>query len=265
VDTVILDKTGTLTSGRMELLATTVVAGQDAQLLLRLAGAVEHHSEHPIGQAIAAAARRESDTALPEAVGFRATAGRGVSAQVEGRQVQVVRPDQHPALPTELGTALEAAQQAGRTVVVVDVDGDPLAVLAVGDRVRPGSWRAVHRLKRMGLRPVLVTGDQDGAARAVAAELGITEVHAATTPEGKQQIVADLQKVGRVVAVVGDGVNDTVALAAADLGIAMGSGTDAAIGAAGITLVRGDIEALPDAPWAPSGPTSSGRSATTCC
>ena len=247
VDTVILDKTGTLTSGRMELLATTAATGQDPQLLLRLAGAVEHRSEHPIGRAIAAAARRESDAVPPEAVGFRATAGRGVSAQVQGQQVQVVRPDQHPVLPAELRTALETAHQVGNTAVVVDVDGDPVAVLAVGDRVRPGNWRVVHRLKRMGLRPVLVTGDQDGAARAVAAELGITEVHAAITPEGKQQIVAELQQAGRVVAVVGDGVNDTVALAAADLGIAIGSGTDAAIGAAGITLVRGDLEALPDA------------------
>ena len=247
VDTVVLDKTGTLTSGRMDLVATTAVAGQDAQLLLRLAGAVEHHSEHPVGRAIAAAARRDTDTTLPQAVGFRATAGRGVSAEVEGRQVQVVRPDRHPELPAELRTALESAHQAGRTAVVVDVDGNPVAVLAVGDRVRPGSWRAVHRLKRLGLHAVLVTGDQEGVARAVATELGITEVHAAVTPEGKQQIVTDLQKAGRVVAVVGDGVNDTVALAAADLGIAMGSGTDAAIGAAGITLVRGDIEALPDA------------------
>ena len=247
VDTVVLDKTGTLTSGRMELLATTAATGQDPQLLLRLAGAVEHHSEHPIGRAIAAAARRETDTSLPEAVGFHATAGRGVSAQVQGHQVHIERPDQHPVLPAELSTALETAHQAGNTAVVVDVDGDPVAVLAVGDRVRPGSWRAVHRLKRLGLRPVLVTGDQDGAARAVATELGIAEIHAAITPEGKQRIVAELQRAGRVVAVVGDGVNDTVALATADLGIAVGSGTDAAIGAAGITLVHGDIEALPDA------------------
>jgi Cu+-exporting ATPase len=247
VDTVVLDKTGTLTSGRMELVATTAAPGQDAQQVLMLAGAVEHHSEHPLGRAIADAARRTSDAPLPRALDFRSTAGTGVSAEVEGRRVRVARPDQHAALPDELGKALDAAHTAGRTAVVVDLDEQPVAVLALGDRVRPGSWRSVHRLKQLGLRVVLVTGDQDGAARAVAAELGITEVHAAITPEGKQQIVADLQTAGRVVAVVGDGVNDTVALAAADLGIAMGSGTDAAIGAAGIRLVRGDVEALPDA------------------
>jgi P-type Cu+ transporter len=259
VDIVVLDKTGTLTTGRMDLVATTVAPGQDSRTVLRLAGAAEQGSEHPVGRAITAAARRATDDghSLPGARDFHATAGVGVAAQVEGHRVRVVRPDLEPVpekggvpgegLPAELRAALDSAQQEGHTAVLAEVDGEPVAVLAVGDRVRSGSYRVVRRLHRLGLRTVLLTGDQRGAAHAVAAELGITEVYAGVSPEGKARVVAALQQAGRVVAVVGDGVNDTVALATADLGIAMGGGTDAAIGAAGITLVRGDIEALPDA------------------
>ncbi|QMU74734.1 heavy metal translocating P-type ATPase [Streptacidiphilus sp. PB12-B1b] len=249
VDTVVLDKTGTLTTGRMELITTTTAPGHDSRTALRLAGAAEQRSEHPVGRAITAAARREADTdhQLPHAQDFHATAGVGITARVEGHRVRVIRPDSHEDLPDELRAALNRAQQAGHTAVLAEVDGQPAAVLAVGDRVRPGSYRAVHRLHRLGLRTVLLTGDQAGPAQAVAAEVGITEVHAGISPQGKAQVVADLQRAGRVVAVVGDGVNDAVALAAADLGIALGSGTDAAIGAAGITLVRGDVEAVPDA------------------
>ena len=250
VDTVVLDKTGTLTTGRMELLTTTTAPGHDGGTVLRLAGAAEQRSEHPLGRAITAAAAEraaDGDHPLPQAREFHATAGVGVSAEVAGRRVRVVRPDLRQDLPVELRAALESAHRAGRTAVLVEIDGQPVAVLAVGDRTRPGSYRAVHRLRRLGLRTVLLTGDQPGAARAVAAELGITEVHAGVSPEGKAQVVAELRRAGHVVAVVGDGVNDAVALAAADLGIALASGTDAAIGAAGITLVRADVEAVPDA------------------
>ncbi len=178
--------------------------------------------------------------------GFAAVTGLGVSGTVEGRAVRVVRPDD-AVLPPALAEAVARAGDAGRTGVVVELDGRPAAVLAVGDTLRSGSWRAVHRLRGLGLETVLLTGDGPGAARAVAAELGIERVHASASPERKAEVVAELRAAGRTVAVVGDGVNDAVALASADLGVALASGSDAAIGAAGLTLVRGDIEAVVDA------------------
>ncbi|MFJ3218920.1 heavy metal translocating P-type ATPase [Kitasatospora sp. NPDC086801] len=263
VDTVVLDKTGTLTTGRMALATVTVAQGFDDDLdrgldegpdkvldegaVLRLAGAVEHRSEHPIGRAVAAAARERCGP-LPAVDGFAATTGVGVSGAVEGRSVRVVRPDGTARpLPIGLADAVTAASDTGRTAVVVELDGRAAAVLAVGDTLRSGSWRALHRLRGMGLETVLLTGDGPGAARAVARELGIERVHAAASPEGKAAVVAELRGAGRTVAVVGDGVNDAVALASADLGVALASGSDAAIGAAGLTLVRGDIEAVVDA------------------
>ncbi|MFD5916696.1 heavy metal translocating P-type ATPase [Kitasatospora sp. NPDC058201] len=251
IDTVVLDKTGTLTTGRMELAAVAVApdAGVDEDQVLRLAGAVEHRSEHPIGRAVVGAAReRCGSEPLPAVAEFRATAGVGVAGTVEGRQVRVVRPDDAVGpLPAGLVTALEEAAAAGRTPVVVELDGRAVAVLAVGDTLRSGSWRALHRLRRMGLEPVLLTGDGPGAAHAVATELGIERVHFSASPERKAEVVAELKAAGRTTAVVGDGVNDAVALASADLGVALASGSDAAIGAAGLTLVRGDIEAVVDA------------------
>ncbi|MGA5822300.1 heavy metal translocating P-type ATPase [Kitasatospora sp. NPDC094028] len=249
VDTVVLDKTGTLTTGRMALTAVTAVDvdGLAEEDVLRLAGAVEHRSEHPIGRAVAAAARERCGE-LPAVAGFAATAGLGVSGTVEGRAVRLVRPDAAAGpLPAGLARAVAAAGDAGRTAVLVELDGRGAAVLAVGDTVRAGSWRALHRLRGLGLEPVLATGDGPGAARAVAAELGIERVHAAASPQRKAEVVAELRSAGRTVAVVGDGVNDAVALAGADLGVALASGSDAAIGAAGLTLVRGDIEAVVDA------------------
>nr|WP_316528063.1 heavy metal translocating P-type ATPase [Kitasatospora sp. K002] len=245
VDTVVMDKTGTLTTGRMDLAAVTTADGFGEDEVLRLAGAVEHRSEHPIGRAVAAAARERCGP-LPAVDGFAAATGLGVSGTVEGRAVRVVRPDD-TALPPALAEAAEAAGTAGRTAVAVELDGRAAAVLAVGDTLRPGSWRALHRLRGLGLETVLLTGDGPGAARAVATELGIERVHAEASPEDKAAVVAELRAAGRTVAVVGDGVNDAVALASADLGVALASGSDAAIGAAGLTLVRGDIEAVVDA------------------
>ncbi|MFE1483669.1 heavy metal translocating P-type ATPase [Streptomyces fimicarius] len=248
IDTVVLDKTGTLTSGHMSVGRVTVAPdGPDADAVMRLAGAVEQGSEHPLGRAITACARRAAGGDDPPAVtGFRATAGIGVRGTVEGREVEVLTPD-GVELPAALCGARERADDVARTAVLVRIDEAPAAVVEVADLVRPGSYRAVDRLRRLGVRPVLATGDRAPVARAVAEDLGIAEVHARCTPEDKAELVRRLRAEGRRVAVVGDGVNDAAALAGADLGIAMGTGTDAAIGAADVTLVRSDIEALADA------------------
>ncbi|MFG2905403.1 heavy metal translocating P-type ATPase [Kitasatospora sp. NPDC048286] len=245
VDTVVMDKTGTLTTGRMALADVTTTGGLTRDEALRLAGAVEHRSEHPIGRAVTQAARERCGP-LPAVEGFRAATGLGVSGTVEGRAVRVVRPDD-TVLPPDLAEAAARAGKAVSTAVVVELDGRPAAVLTVGDTLRPGSWRALHRLRGLGLETVLLTGDGPGAARTVAAELDIERVHASASPERKAEVVAELRAAGRTVAVVGDGVNDAVALASADLGVALASGSDAAVGAAGLTLVRGDIEAVVDA------------------
>jgi Cu+-exporting ATPase len=245
VDTAVFDKTGTLTTGRMTLVETVVVEGPDAAAVLRLAGAVEYGSEHPIGRALVAAARRQTgDDALPEVTGFRAVRGEGVHGRVEGREISVRSPRAAGPLPDALHAGLLRAEEAGLTAVVVEIDSRPVALLAVGDTLRPSSGAAVTKLKRLGIEPVLVTGDGPAAARAVARALSITAVHAGVSPEGKAELVASLRAEGRHVAVIGDGVNDAAALASADLGIAMGSGTDAAIGAADITLVREDMAAV---------------------
>ncbi|MFC7806866.1 heavy metal translocating P-type ATPase [Streptomyces olivaceus] len=247
VDTVVLDKTGTLTTGHMTVAGVTALAGTPGQDdVVRLAAAVEQGSEHPIGRAVAAYARRTSAAGpLPDVSDFTATPGRGVSGRVDGHAVDVGAPD--GSLPRALAKALAAAEEAAHTPVLVKVDGRPKALIAVGDLLRPDSYRAVERLRRLGVRPVLATGDRRAPADAVAAALRIDEVHARCTPEGKAALVRELQEEGGRVAVVGDGINDAAALAAADLGIAMGSGTDVAIGAADLTLARGDIEALVDA------------------
>ncbi|MBZ6282259.1 heavy metal translocating P-type ATPase [Streptomyces olivaceus] len=247
VDTVVLDKTGTLTTGHMTVAGVTALPGTPGQDdVVRLAAAVEQGSEHPIGRAVVAYARRTPTAGpLPGVSGFTATPGRGVSGRVDGHAVDVGAPD--GSLPRALAKALAAAEEAAHTPVLVKVDGRPKALIAVGDLLRPDSYRAVERLRRLGVRPVLATGDRRAPADAVAAALRIEEVHARCTPEGKAALVRELKEEGGRVAVVGDGVNDAAALAAADLGIAMGSGTDVAIGAADLTLARGDIEALVDA------------------
>jgi Cu+-exporting ATPase len=250
VDTVVLDKTGTVTEGRMSVADLTVAAGQDADTVLRLAGAVEAASEHPLGAAIAAGARRR-EPHLPAVTDFRAEPGQGVAGTVEGHRVRVGRAAwvAEGDLPPDLAAALDAAQHAGRTAVTVAVDADPVAVLTVADSIKPTSVAAVAALRDLGLRPVLLTGDSERAALAVAAELGIPErdVIAGVLPEGKVDVVRRLQAEGRIVAMVGDGVNDAAALAQADLGLAMGTGTDVAIEASDLTLVRADLTAAVDA------------------
>ncbi|MFC9635187.1 heavy metal translocating P-type ATPase [Streptomyces mirabilis] len=244
LDAVVLDKTGTLTTGHMSFARITAVPdglGRDA--VLRLAGSVEHGSEHPLGRAVSAYARRE--LRLPDVSEFSALPGRGVRGRVAGQLVEVLTPDDE--LPAALAAALPVAEAAAHTPVLVRVDGVAEALIEVGDVVRPGSYRAVDRLRRLGVRPVLATGDREAPAQAVAAALGVDEVRARCTPEDKAELVRELQEQGHRVAVIGDGVNDAAALAGADLGIAMGTGTDVAIGAADVTLVRGDIEALADA------------------
>ncbi|MFF7611836.1 heavy metal translocating P-type ATPase [Streptomyces lavendulae] len=247
VDTVVLDKTGTLTTGHMTVARlTTVPGGPDRETVLRLAGAVEQGSEHPLGKALAAYARRNlPDGALPPVTGFRAVPRAGVSGVVEGRAVEVCAPGED--LPEPLARALAAAEDAALTPVLVRIDGVGRALVGLGDVPRPGSYRAVERLRRLGVEPVLATGDREAPAAAVASSLGIARFHARCSPEDKAALVGRLRDGGRCVAVVGDGVNDAVALAGADLGIAMGSGTDVAIGAADVTLVRGDVEAVADA------------------
>ncbi|OLZ44351.1 copper-translocating P-type ATPase [Amycolatopsis keratiniphila subsp. nogabecina] len=247
VDTVVLDKTGTVTAGKMSL---TDLFGEDETEVLRLAAAIEHGSEHPIARAIVAAAE-ERLGALPPAGGFRNVEGLGVVGEVEGKTVLAGRPallDQHGiAIGDEFTQAKKVAEERGATAVVVAWDGEARGLVVVADTVKPTSAEAVAGLKALALRPVLLTGDNAGAAAAVAAEVGIDEVVAEVLPEGKVDVVKRLQAEGRVVAMVGDGVNDAAALAQADLGLSMGTGTDAAIEAGDLTLVRGDLRAAVDA------------------
>ena len=253
VDVVLLDKTGTVTEGRMRVVSVVPADGVDeAGLaeLVRLAGAAEAGSSHPVAQAVASHARQAGP--LPAVTALREPAGQGVVAEVEGvGQVVVGRAD---LLATEavtvdpaLAAAFAAEQDRGSTVVLVGWAGHARGVIAVADTVKPSSADAVRRLTALGLRPVLLTGDTARTAAAVAAEVGIDEVVADVRPEGKVDVVRRLQAEGRRVAMVGDGVNDAAALAQADLGIAMGTGTDAAIEDADLTLVRGDLRQAADA------------------
>ena len=243
LDTIVLDKTGTVTTGQMSLV--DVHPADDE--VLRLAGALENASEHPVGRAIARGAR-ERVGALPEVELFTAVDGLGVRGVVDGHTVLVGRPGMLDApLPDDLAAVADAAQARGRTVVAVAVDGAPRAVLAVSDTVKPTSREAVRRLRGLGLEPVLLTGDNSAVARAVADEVGIDTVIAEVLPADKVDVVARLQAQGKAVAMVGDGVNDAAALARADLGLAMGTGTDVAIEAGDLTLVRGDLLAAVDA------------------
>ena len=244
VDTVVLDKTGTVTTGRMTLHEVYAVAGTDEEEVLRLAGAVEHASEHPVARAIALGAE-ERVGRLPGVEEFENVPGRGVRGRVEGREVAVGRLFER--LPEELARARAEAESEGRTAVVVGWDGVARGVVAVADAVKETSAQAVRELRALGLTPVLLTGDNRAVAEAVAGEVGIEQVIAEVLPEDKVAAVRRLQAEGRTVAMVGDGVNDAAALATADLGLAMGTGTDAAIEAGDLTLVRGDLRVAADA------------------
>ncbi len=253
ITTIVLDKTGTVTTGQMAVVDVMTVAERasaDDDAILRLVGAVEHGSEHPVARAIASAATERCGV-LPSVESFTSHAGLGAEGVVEGHRVLVGR----AALLVEAGiviaptlvTAQREAEDLGRTVVVAAVDDEAVAVLAVADSPKPTSAEAIAQLKQLGLRPVLLTGDNRAVAQAVAAAVGIDDVIAEVLPADKVRAIQSLQSRGDVVAMVGDGVNDAAALAQADLGLAMGTGTDAAIEAADITLVRGDLRAAADA------------------
>jgi Cu+-exporting ATPase len=297
VDTVVLDKTGTVTEGRMRLVDVAAAPGENPEQVLRLAGAVEAASEHPVARAVteaaadavvteaaataataevtattvpaeaatdtvvtasaadALAARKAGPGAghrLPEVEGFSSTQGRGVQGMVNGHAVVVghrawLVEDWSQQVPAELDDARRTAEEAGRTTVLVGWDGAVRGLLAVADTVKPTSAEAVSRLRGLGLHPVLLTGDNERAATAVAAQVGIDDVIAGVLPEGKVDVVRRLQAEGHVVAMVGDGVNDAAALAQADLGLAMGGGTDVAIEAGDLTLISGDLRSAADA------------------
>ncbi|MFG2308535.1 heavy metal translocating P-type ATPase [Streptomyces sp. NPDC048566] len=246
VDTVVLDKTGTVTTGRMSLREVYVADGAGERDVLRLAGALEDASEHPVARAVAEGARRRVG-ALPAVEHFENVPGRGVRGRVDGHEVAVGR---FPgALPDRLARAKDAAEADGRTAVAVRLDGTPVGVLTVADTVKETSAEAVRDLRALGLTPILLTGDNRAVAEAVARSVGVdaADVFAEVLPEDKVAVVERLRAEGRTVAMVGDGVNDAAALATADLGLAMGTGTDAAIEASDLTLVRGDLRVAADA------------------
>ena len=270
VDTIVLDKTGTLTKGRMSLRRVVVAAGEDEARALALVGAVEHASEHPIARAIATAARERGGGELATVGGFSSDRGLGVRGVVEGRAVVAGRPafvatalaagparaaaavDERDAfldapLPAELEAARLAAEAEGLTAIVAGWDGAARALFVVADEPKPCAPEAVRRLRELGLNPILVTGDNERAARAVAERVGVEQVVADVLPADKAGVVRRLQAEGRTVAMVGDGVNDAPALAQADLGMAIGTGADVAIEASDLTLVSADLRAAADA------------------
>lgn len=250
IDTILLDKTGTVTTGKMTLTDVILAEGVDRAELLRLAGALEDASEHPIAQAIAAGATAEIGD-LPTAETFENIEGKGVQGIVEGHAVLAGREsllsDWSQQLDEGLRAAKQTAENQGKTAIAVGWDGQARGVLVVSDQVKPTSAQAVSQFKELGLTPVLLTGDNQAVAEQVAAEVGIEQVIAEVLPRDKIDVVTRLQGEGKIVAMVGDGVNDAPALAQADLGLAMGTGTDVAIEAADITLVRGDLRAAADA------------------
>ncbi|UAK34100.1 heavy metal translocating P-type ATPase [Nocardia asteroides] len=250
VDTIVLDKTGTITAGKMTLLEVVPAEGEEVSRILELAGALEDSSEHPIAQAIAKGARERVGSLKP-VEGFANVEGLGVQGMVDGHAVLVGRArllaDWSQHLDDDLTQAMRAAEAEGKTAVAVGWDGKARGVLVVADAVKATSAEAVSQLRALGLTPIMLTGDNRAAADAIAAQVGIDEVIAEVLPQDKVDMVKRLQAEGKVVAMVGDGVNDAAALAQADLGLAMGTGTDVAIEAGDLTLVRGDLRAAADA------------------
>ncbi|MBX6371047.1 MAG: copper-translocating P-type ATPase [Acidothermus sp.] len=249
VDTIVLDKTGTVTTGRMTVVQVIAATGENDHDIVRLAGALESASEHPIGRAISTAAAEKFGT-LPTVESFTNNAGLGVKGVVEGHTVAVGREQLFDAsflVPAELDAARRAAEDAGRTPVFVGWDGKVRGIVVVADTPKPTSREAITALKRLGLRPVLLTGDNARTAHAVAAQVGIADVISEVLPADKVEVIKRLQNEGHVVAMVGDGVNDAAALAQADLGLAIGTGTDVAIEASDLTLVSGDLRGAADA------------------
>lgn len=249
LDTIVLDKTGTITRGQPELTDVVPAPGMSEPELLRLAGSAERSSEHPLAEAVVAGAR-ERGLDLPEAAGFEAVPGHGIAAVVDGRRVLAGTRRLMAREGVDVSAALQqmtAMEEAGKTVLLIAVDGAYAGMIAVSDTVKDTSKAAVARLKELGLHVVMITGDNARTAKAIAAEVGIDEVLAEVLPEGKAAEVKKLQESGRKVAMVGDGINDAPALAIADVGIAIGTGTDVAMEAADVTLMRGDLQGVPDA------------------
>lgn len=246
VDTILLDKTGTVTTGTMTLVDVIAADSEQTEEILRLAGALEEPSEHPIAKAIATGARAKVGE-LPAAVDFTNLSGLGVRGVVDGDEVTVGRARLFTQVPEQLAKAVCRTESEGRTAVVVGRNGAALGALVVADALKPTSADAVKELRALGLTPILLTGDNEATARTVAAQVGIDDVIAGVLPSEKVDVVKRLQADGKIVAMVGDGVNDAAALAQADLGMAMGSGADVAIEASDLTLVRNDLRTVPDA------------------
>src|SRR5208282_5190952 len=246
VNTLVFDKTGTLTEGKPSVESVVAASGGDETELIRLAASLEQGSEHPLGSAIVAAAKG-NNLPLASATDFQSHTGLGISGKVEGKNVSAGNEKffQQLGLPMDtLKAQAEDLRRVGQTVVFVAIDGRPAGLIGIADPIKPSTAQALRNLKASGLRIVMLTGDSRSTAEAVAAKLGIDDFEAEILPDKKSEVVRRLQKEGRIVAMAGDGINDAPALAQADVGIAMGTGTDVAIESAGVTLVKGDLAGI---------------------